>query len=127
MGRSLLNRWDDLTPGQKGALLTLASLRSPFVPDAYGMFGTLWLLTLLAAERPRTLLSLAGFGVAALAFSIVLDGGLVPEPAPTWMVASTLVVQLLATAFNVASIARPVVPAPGEVVARGALGVPRQH
>ncbi len=31
-------------------LLSLASFRSPFVPDAYALFGTLWLLTLVAAE-----------------------------------------------------------------------------
>ena len=34
-------------------LLSLASFRSPFVPDAYGLVGTLWLLTLIAAERHR--------------------------------------------------------------------------
>ena len=31
-------------------LLSLASFRSPFVPDAYALVGTLWLLTLVAAE-----------------------------------------------------------------------------
>ena len=31
-------------------LLSLASFRSPFVPDAYALIGTLWLLTLMAAE-----------------------------------------------------------------------------
>ncbi|MEO8504683.1 MAG: glycosyltransferase family 87 protein [Acidobacteriota bacterium] len=31
------------------AVLTLATLRSPFLPNAYGVFPALWLLTLLAA------------------------------------------------------------------------------
>ena len=40
------------------AILTLATLRSPFLPNAYGVFPALWLLTLLAATyvpRPRAL------------------------------------------------------------------------
>jgi hypothetical protein len=35
------------------ALLTLGSLRSPFVPEAYAMPATFRLLTLIAAEMPR--------------------------------------------------------------------------
>jgi alpha-1,2-mannosyltransferase len=35
------------------ALVILASLRGPFVPDAYAMVGALWLLTLVAADAPR--------------------------------------------------------------------------
>jgi hypothetical protein len=35
------------------ALVILASLRGPFVPDAYAMVGALWLLTLVAADAQR--------------------------------------------------------------------------
>ncbi len=40
------------------ALLTLATLRSPFLPQGYSVFPVLWLLTLVAAKqqpRPRTM------------------------------------------------------------------------
>jgi hypothetical protein len=88
-------------------LLSLASFRSPFVPDAYALFGTLWLLTLVAAEghwhwRARIALVLAG----AIAM-VVLDGGLVTIPVPTWMMAATLCIQIAAIAFNAAIVLTP--------------------
>ena len=87
-------------------LLSLASFRSPFVPDAYGLVGTLWLLTLLAAERPRlarwTLLVVAG-----AVFSIVLDGGLVPTPVPIWLIVATLAIQLCAYGINLVVVLAP--------------------
>ena len=36
------------------AILILATLRSPFLPQAYATFPPLWLLTLLAARQPPT-------------------------------------------------------------------------
>jgi len=36
------------------AILVLATLRSPFLPQTYGVFPPIWLLTLLAAARPPT-------------------------------------------------------------------------
>ena len=95
-------------------LLSLASFRSPFVPDAYGLVGTLWLLTLIAAERRRlrqwgVLIALGG------AFSIVLDGGLVPTPVPVWMTLASLAIQLASFGVNffvVLAPARAVVNAP---------------
>jgi hypothetical protein len=36
------------------AILILATLRSPFLPQAYAAFPPLWLLTLLAARQPPT-------------------------------------------------------------------------
>ena len=65
-------------------VLSLASFRSPFVPDAYGLVGTLWLLTLIAAERRRPV-EWIGLVVAGGVFSIVVDGGVVPSPVPAWM------------------------------------------
>lgn len=43
------------------ALLQLASLRSPFTPDTYALFGVLWILVLLASFewRPRRVMMLA--------------------------------------------------------------------
>ena len=88
-------------------LLSLASFRSPFVPDAYALFGTLWLLTLVAAEghwqtRGRILLVVAG-----AAATVVLDGGAVPVAVPAWFMAATLAGQLAAIAFNVAIVLSP--------------------
>ena len=68
------------------ALLNLASFRSPFVPDAYALVGTLWLLTMVAAEghwRPVERVLLV---IAALATTLVLDGGVVTAPVPAWIV-----------------------------------------
>ena len=88
-------------------LLSLASFRSPFVPDAYALFGTLWLLTLVAAEghwqwRGRIALVVGG----AIA-TIVLDGGPISVPVPAWILMVTLVVQLAAIAFNAAIVLTP--------------------
>jgi hypothetical protein len=88
-------------------LLSLASFRSPFVPDAYALFGTLWLLTLVAAEghwRTRGRIFLVVAGAAAM---IVLDGGPVTAPVPAWIMAATLGVQLVAIAFNAVIVLTP--------------------
>jgi alpha-1,2-mannosyltransferase len=48
-------RWpDDDKPAVWLAILILATLRSPFLPQAYAAFPPLWLLTLLAARQPPT-------------------------------------------------------------------------
>jgi alpha-1,2-mannosyltransferase len=77
------------------ALLTLMAFRSPFVGSIYGYLGTLWLLTLLAAEATTTRKRvgwLAGFGViAALAWvlpSPLPPQVLTPPPLPWFVVAS---------------------------------------
>jgi len=86
--------------------LSLASFRSPFVPDAYGLVGTLWLLTLLATERQR----IAEWGALialGVSFSIVLDGGLVPTPVPVWMTLGSLAIQLAAYNINFFAVLAP--------------------
>ena len=83
------------------SLLTLASLRSPFVPDAYGYIGTLWLLTIVAAEHRWKGSMWIAFAAAAIAVSIVADGALT-APVPTWIVLLSLAIQVLVIAFNVA-------------------------
>jgi hypothetical protein len=45
---------DDRKPELWLAILILATLRSPFLPQAYAAFPPLWLLTLLAARQPPT-------------------------------------------------------------------------
>jgi alpha-1,2-mannosyltransferase len=45
---------DDEKPAVWLAILILATLRSPFLPQAYAAFPPLWLLTLLAARQPPT-------------------------------------------------------------------------
>ena len=87
-------------------LLSLASFRSPFVPDAYALFGTLWLLTLVAAEghwQWRGRIALVGGGAIAMT---VLDGG-PATGAPSWLMAVTLCFQLAAIAFNAAIVLTP--------------------
>ena len=81
-------------------LLSLSSFRSPFVPDAYALFATLWLITLVAAEgywQSRGRLALVAGAVASM---IVLDGGVFPVPVPAWILVATLVWQIAAIAFN---------------------------
>ena len=87
-------------------LLSLASFRSPFVPDAYGLVGTLWLLTLIAAERHR-LREWAALVALGAAFSVVLDGGLVPTPVPVWMTLASLAIQLAAYGVNFFAVLTP--------------------
>jgi hypothetical protein len=82
------------------ALLNLGSFRSPFVPDAYALMGTTWLLTLVAAEWNRVTASRAlSFAAAAVMFALVFDGIWTTEP-PPWVVALTLANQLAALALN---------------------------
>ncbi len=102
-------------------LLSLASFRSPFVPDAYGLVGTLWLLTLLATERQR----IAEWGALialGVSFSIVLDGGLVPTPVPVWMTLGSLAIQLAAYGINFFAVLAPArrsVESPGSAIGPG--------
>jgi hypothetical protein len=97
------------------ALLTLASLRSPFVPDAYGYIGTLWLLTIVAAEHRWKGSMWFAFAAAAIAVSIVADGALT-APVPTWIVLLSLAIQVLVIAFNAAMALGRDVRTPARVV-----------
>jgi alpha-1,2-mannosyltransferase len=78
------------------ALLSLTAFRSPFVGSIYGYLGTMWLLTLLAAEAPTAMKRggwLAGFGLLVAAM------WLTPTPVPqqtqippplAWMVVTSV-------------------------------------
>jgi len=74
------------------ALLILASLRSPFV-GFYGYVAVVWLLTLVAAERPATAWAI-GWWTATAVFAIV--HALLPSPAhaptPLALVVSSVLV-----------------------------------
>ncbi len=108
-------------------LLNLASFRSPFVPDAYALIGTLWLLTLLAAEGHWRTTGRLVLAVAGAATFVVLDGGVLSVPVPSWIVMGSLVVQMGTIALNlVVAIApgrgpRPQAMAAAPVVAPPAL------
>jgi hypothetical protein len=88
------------------ALLNLGSLRSPFVPDAYALVGTVWLGTLVVAGLERRTIGIAAVAaVLWLAFTRVFDG-LLPDgvPAPTWMLVASLLIQVAAVSVNVVAI-----------------------
>lgn len=61
-------------------VLFLATLRSPFLPQTYAVFPSLWLLTLLAAAAPgRRALALTLLGWMALCVSLPVDAGFDPR------------------------------------------------
>ncbi len=87
------------------ALLNLASFRSPFLPDGYAYVGTLWLVTLILAARPRfswrETLALA----AAWILLTPIFGGRATTPEPFKLVlAVTLLTQGLVLAATVGAI-----------------------
>ena len=100
------------------ALLTLGSLRSPFVPEAYAMPATFWLLTLIAAERPRLsrkhVAALLSLGVM---FSTVLENN-IPARTVVPIVVFSLAREVLALSVNLWAIFRsmPLSQEPGDVV-----------
>lgn len=80
------------------AILILATLRSPFLPQGYGSFTAVWLLTLLAATRPLTakvaLLSLLAW--LALNLFVPQDIGVGPTELALIVAVPQLVVALVA-------------------------------
>jgi len=90
------------------ALLTLGSLRSPFVPEAYAMPATFWLLTLIAAEMSRLswkhVAALLSLGVM---FSTVLENN-IPLRTVVPIVVFSLVREVLPLSVNLWAIFRTV-------------------
>jgi alpha-1,2-mannosyltransferase len=100
------------------ALLTLGSLRSPFVPEAYAMPATFWLLTLIAAEMPRlSRKHVAALLSLGLMFSTVLENN-IPSRTVVPIVVFSLVREVLALSVNLWAIFRrmPVSQELGDVV-----------
>jgi hypothetical protein len=72
---------DDEKPLVWLTILFLATLRSPFLPQAYGGFAPLWMLALLAATRVRTARGAIPLVLAWLALNVYvpMDAGLDPR------------------------------------------------
>jgi alpha-1,2-mannosyltransferase len=71
---------DDEAPAVWLAILILSTLRSPFLPQGYGSFPALWLMTLVAAQRRPTLKTVLVVALGWVCFNIYvpMDRGLAP-------------------------------------------------
>jgi hypothetical protein len=83
-------------------LLHLASLRSPFVSEPQGLFGTCWIACLAAPFLPR----LAWIGVVAMTCVIQVSDSFIFGP--LWTLVWTLAVQAVAIALDLWVIRRAV-------------------
>jgi alpha-1,2-mannosyltransferase len=81
------------------ALLGLAALRSPFVPDDYGLFPALWLWALVAATMATTPLRVALFAAMWLAFALVMPWAMASPAQILLLLAVSTASQLIAVAF----------------------------
>ena len=102
------------------ALLSLAAARSPFLPDVYATLGSLWLLTLLAAERGSAA-RLLGLALAGGACCWLIDARALPSPVPVSLLLSTLGIQLALLALQVWSVVRPLQPQTAPELVGGAI------
>ena len=75
------NKTGEESPIQWMAILILATLRSPFLPQGYAAFPPLWLLTLLVASHIPTRKTLVLFFLAwvSLNINIPVDSGMDPR------------------------------------------------
>jgi hypothetical protein len=109
------------------ALLSLLAFRSPFVGSLYAYLGTMWLLTLLAAEGPtakRRAAWLVGFGLLAATIVLIPSPGPPPNqvpPAPAWLVA-TSVAYMATLVLNLGVVVRVMMSAWREREATAPLG-----
>lgn len=78
------------------ALLGLAALRSPFVPDDYALFPAIWLWTLVAASMVPTARRIALMGAAWLALALVMPWSLATPAQITLLLAVSTTSQLVA-------------------------------
>jgi alpha-1,2-mannosyltransferase len=102
------------------ALVTLASLQGPFSGMSYALVGTIWLVTLLAAQAA----DVRGYLSWLTLLSLYLVGGLVlpspgTDPQPTWAIVISLVLQVLALTINLWAVGRAL------AVSREAIGATR--
>ncbi|MQA18274.1 glycosyltransferase family 87 protein [Rugamonas rivuli] len=89
------------------SLLGLAALRSPFVPDDYGLFPALWLWCLLAGSITVNAARIAGLAVLWLGFALVMPFSLAaPGQLPLLLTVSTAS-QLLALGLWLWATLRP--------------------
>ena len=100
---------DDEAPAVWLAIVILATLRSPFLPQGYGVFPAIWLLTLLAARRPPTSQNVLLLVLAWVGFNIYvpMDWGI----APRLLAVLNLVPQVATAAIAVVALRRSDAPA----------------
>jgi alpha-1,2-mannosyltransferase len=108
---------DDEAPPVWLAILILATLRSPFLPQGYGVFPAVWLLTLVAARRPATAATIAWVVAAWIGFNLYvpMDWGIGPR---TLAVISTIQ-QTVMVILTVLALRRPVAAEQVEAVPFG--------
>jgi hypothetical protein len=94
------------------AILILATLRSPFLPQAYAAIPPLWLLTLLAATLPSTARRLTLTLLAAVALNIYWPTDWAIDP--RWLAILTSIPQTATVALAVVAFRRR--PEPGAIV-----------
>lgn len=102
------------TPALWLAILILATLRSPFLPQGYGVFPALWLLTLLAARASMTPRRLGLVLLVWAGLNIVWPMDWPIDPRVLALLSS--VPQALLILLAVLALVPPRAPAPGEDV-----------
>jgi len=101
------------------AILVLATLRSPFLPQTYGVFPSLWLLTLLAsmhAANAKTV-SLTVVGWLALSAFWPMDWPMDPR----WLTLLNMIPQALTIALAILVVRRTAAPERSAVAPTSAL------
>jgi alpha-1,2-mannosyltransferase len=81
------------------AILILATLRSPFLPQAYAAFPPLWLLTLLGARRPFDVKTMGWVLVAGLLLNLMWPTDWPIDP--RWLAVMTLLPQVVTVVLAV--------------------------
>lgn len=95
------------------ALLGLAALRSPFVPDAYALFPAVWLWSLVAASMPARPRVLVGLALLWVALATVLPFSGMPLPDAELRLALSTSSQFAAIALSLWVVLRSGGPARG--------------
>ena len=84
--------------------MILSTLRSPFLPQGYGAFPAVWLLTLLAAQRPPTPKNLLLLVATWLCFNLYLPMDWVD---PKYLALITVVPQMATIGVAFLALRRP--------------------
>jgi hypothetical protein len=82
------------------AFLQLGAMRSPYLPDLYGVFGPVWIAVLLAARPGRARFALATAAWVSLSVFAVLSWALANDVSERALAGILLAGQLLAIAIT---------------------------